>query len=57
MSISAQGNYYRNASREESEAINSLRADQTIVVKEADKDLGVVVWNREDYIMETESFF
>ena len=55
MSISAQGNNYRNISREESEAINSLRSDRTIVVKEADKGSGVVVWDREDYIMEAES--
>ena len=55
MSISAQGNNYSNVSREESKAINSLRSDRTIVVKEADKGSGVVVWDREDYITEAES--
>ena len=38
-----------------SEAINRLRSDRTIVVKEADKGSGVVVWDREDYIKEAES--
>ena len=55
MSISAKGNNYRNVSREESEAINSLKSDRTIVVKEADKGSAVVVWDRDDYIMEAES--
>ena len=55
MSISAEGNNYSNVSREESKAINSLRSDRTIVVKEADKGSGVVVWDREDYITEAES--
>ena len=35
--------------------INSLKSDRTIVVKEADKGSGVVVWDRNDYIMEAES--
>ena len=52
MSISAKGNNYRNVSREESEAINSLKSDRTIAVKEADKGSGVVAWDRDDYIME-----
>ena len=30
-------------------------SDRTIVIKEADKGSGVVVWDREDYIMEAES--
>ena len=55
MSISAQGNNFSNVSREESKAINSLRSDRTIVVKEADQGSGVVVWDREDYITEAES--
>ena len=55
MSISAQGNNYSNVGREESKAINSIRSDRTIVVKEADKGSGVVVWDREDYITEAES--
>ena len=48
MSISAKGNNYRNVSREESEAINSLKSDRTIAVKEADKGSVVVVWDRDD---------
>ena len=55
MSISAKGNNYRNVSREESDAINSLKSDRTIVVKEADKGSGVVVWDRDNYILEAES--
>ena len=55
MSISARGNNFSNVSREDSKAINSLRSDRTIVVKEADKGSGVVVWDREDYITEAGS--
>ena len=50
MNICVQGNNYSNVTREELAAINNLKADRTIVIKEADKGSGVVVWDREDYI-------
>ena len=54
MNICVQGNNYSNVTREELAAINNLKADRTIVIKEADKGSGVVVWDREDYIQEAE---
>ncbi|MEO0684792.1 MAG: hypothetical protein AAFY76_07015, partial [Cyanobacteria bacterium J06649_11] len=41
-----------NISKEEREAINSLRNDPSIIIKEADKGSCVVVWDREDYLKE-----
>ena len=35
---------------EERQAMQSLRDDSSIVIKEADKGSAVVVWNREDYL-------
>ena len=43
---------YSNLSREERQAMQSLRDDSSIVIKEADKGSAVVVWNREDYLQE-----
>ena len=51
MNICVQGNNYSNVTREELAAINNLKADRTIVIKEGS---GVVVWDREDYIQEAE---
>ena len=55
MKISVEGNNFSNISREEKVALNNLKSDRTIVIKEADKGSGVVVWDREDYIKEAES--
>ena len=46
---------YNNLTREERSALNSLRDDTSIVIKEADKGSAVVVWDREDYIKEANS--
>ena len=54
MNICVQGNNYSNVTREELAAINNLKADRTIVIKETDKGSGVVVRDREDYIQEAE---
>ena len=54
MNICVQGNNYSNVTKEELAAINNLKADRTIVIKEADKGSGVVVWDREDYIQGAE---
>ena len=43
---------YSNLSREERQAMQSLRDDSSIVIKEADKGSAVVVWDREDYLQE-----
>ena len=41
-----------NLSAEEWKALRGLAADQTIVIKEADKGSSVVVWDRSDYLHE-----
>ena len=43
---------FSNLSREERQAMQSLRDDSSIVIKEADKGSAVVVWDREDYLQE-----
>ena len=45
---------YHNITREEREAINTLRNDTSIIIKEADKGSGIVVWDRDDYLKEAE---
>ena len=55
MNISANGSNFSNISREERAALNDLKSDRSIVIKEADKGSGVVVWDREDYVKEANS--
>ena len=43
---------FNNLSKEERDALYSLKNDNTIVIKGADKGSGVVVWDREDYLKE-----
>ena len=43
---------YSNLRKEERQAIYSLRDDTSIIIKEADKGSGIVVWDREDYLTE-----
>ena len=43
-----------NTSKEEWQAITALADDRTIVNKRADKESCVVVWDRMDYLLETE---
>ena len=45
---------YSNVSREEQLAVRSLTDDRSIVIKKADKGSCVVVWKRNDYLLETE---
>ena len=52
MKISVEGNNFSNISRKEKLALDSLKCDRSIVIKEADKGSWVVVWHREDYIKE-----
>ena len=39
---------------EERLVLNLQRDGNSIIIKEADKDLGVVVWDRKDYLKEAE---
>ena len=41
---------YSNLTKEERHAIHSLRDDTLIIIKEADKGSGIVVWDRADYL-------
>ena len=43
---------YSNLTREKRRAIKSLKEDENIVIKEADKGSAVVVWDRENYLKE-----
>ena len=52
MKISANGCNFSNLGTDERAALKNLKADRSIVIKEADKGSGVVVWDKEDYILE-----
>ena len=43
---------FNNLSKEERDALYSLKNDSTIVIKGTDKGFGVVVWDRKDYLKE-----
>ena len=43
---------YSNLTKGERNALYSLRDDTSIIIKEADKGSGVVVWDRDDYLAE-----
>ena len=45
---------YSNFSKEEWQAMRALADDRSIVIKKADKGSTVVVWDRNDYILEAE---
>ena len=44
---------YSNLTKEERQAIYFLRDDTSIIIKEADKGSGIVVWDKEEYLAET----
>ena len=44
-----------NLTKGEQDASCSLKNDETIVIKGADKGSAVVIWDREDYIKEAEN--
>ena len=52
--ITKQDLRYSNLSKEEWRAIRSLADDRSIVIKKADKGSCVVVWDRNDYVLEAE---
>ena len=43
---------YSNLAKDEKEAIYSIRDDTSMIIKEADKGSGNVVWDTEDYLAE-----
>ena len=43
---------FNNLTKEEREALYSLKDDRSIIIKGADKGSAVVVWDREDYLKE-----
>ena len=43
---------FNNPTKEEREALYSLKDDPSIIIKGADKGSVVVVWDREDYLKE-----
>ena len=43
---------YNNLTKDERDALYSLRDDPSIIIKGADKGFVVVVWDREDYLKE-----
>ena len=45
---------YNNLTSKERQALCDLKNDKNIVIKGSDKGSAVVVWDREDYIKETE---
>ena len=52
MDIEIPSRRYNNLTKEERDALYSLRDDSSIVIKGADKGSVVVVWDREDYLKE-----
>ena len=45
---------YSNMSKEEWDAIRSLTDNRNIVIKRADKEFCVVMWDRSDFVKEAE---
>ena len=54
LAVKAEGSNFSNLSTQEQEAIRNLQSDDSIVIKPADKGSGVVVWDRNDYLLEAE---
>ena len=52
LDIDISNNKVNNLSKEERDALYSLKHDNTIVIKGADKGSGIVLWDRDDYLKE-----
>ena len=52
--ICVQGANFSNVTRKELAAISNMKANRTFFFKEADKGSGLIVWDREDYIKESQ---
>ena len=50
--FSLDNKLHSNLTKEERQTIHSLRDDTSIIINEADKVSGIVVWDREDYLTE-----
>ena len=48
MNIEIPPNKYNNLTREERSTLYKLKNDKNIVIKRADKNFAIVVWNRDD---------
>ena len=46
---------YSIVTQEEHQVFNSLRDETSIIIKGGHKGLGVVAWNKEDYLKEAEN--
>ena len=46
---------YSIVTQEEHQVFNSLRDETSIIIKGGDKGLGVVAWNKEDYLKEAKN--
>ena len=46
---------YSNLTKEERNAMYTLKEDTSIIIKGADKGSGIIVWDREDYLKEAEN--
>ena len=46
---------YSSLSKEEWKAVSTLADDRNIVIKNVDKGLCVIIWDRNDYITDEES--
>ena len=55
LNVSAYGSNYSNLTVQEQEALRNLKNDNAIIIKEADKGSGVVIWDREDYLKEADN--
>ena len=52
LDIKIPSKIFNNLTKEEREALYSLKDDRSIIIKVADKGSAVVVWDREDYLKE-----
>lgn len=55
LSIKFEGSNFCDTSVEEQQALRDLNPERSAHIKSADKGLRVVVWDREDYLKETEN--
>ena len=54
MEVEVPKNKFNNLTNSERRALYDLKIDESIVIKSFVKSLVVVVWERQDYIRETE---
>ena len=52
LNINESGKSYPNLANDEREALHSLMCDDQIIIKPAGKGSAVVVWSKDDYLLE-----